>query len=225
MDEVISIFRKSAQIKLRFAKNNAARIGEVVNVIIKAFQKGKKILIFGNGGSAADAQHIAGEFVGRFKRERKALPAVALSTDTSILTCIANDYDYESVFSRQVEALAKPGDVLIGISTSGSSPNVVEALKTAIATGDGDAAMVAAIGLEQIAKRYHTLLEQANDVILILDPDSARILDWNSKAEEMLGYDPKRTMLADDTEKVLHSADEYGLGCLIYVARSSIEPF
>ncbi|MCK4885937.1 MAG: SIS domain-containing protein [Planctomycetes bacterium] len=111
--------------------NNIQTIADCAQLIIKSLRKGGTVYLCGNGGSAADAQHIAGEFVGRFKRERKALPAVALSTDTSILTCIANDYDYESVFSRQVEALVKENDILWGISTSGNSPNVVKAAKLA----------------------------------------------------------------------------------------------
>ncbi len=90
--------------------------------------RGDKILIFGNGGSAADAQHIAAELTGRYKKERKALPAIALTTDTSALTAIGNDYGYEYVFQRQVEALAKEGDMLLGISTSGNSENVIRAL-------------------------------------------------------------------------------------------------
>lgn len=92
-------------------------------------QKGGKILIFGNGGSAADAQHIAAEFVGRYKIERRALPAIALTTDTSVLSAVSNDYGYETIFERQVEALANKGDLLIGISTSGKSANVINALK------------------------------------------------------------------------------------------------
>jgi len=95
--------------------------------LYKTFYLGKKALIFGNGGSAADAQHIAGELVGRFKKERKGLPAIALTTDTSILTAWSNDYSFEDVFARQVEALAKPGDFLWGISTSGNSQNVINA--------------------------------------------------------------------------------------------------
>ena len=98
---------------------------------IDSLKNGNKILIFGNGGSAADAQHIAAEIVGRYKTERKGLPAIALTTDTSILTSISNDYSYSSIFKRQVEALANDGDVLIGISTGGTSANVVSALKIA----------------------------------------------------------------------------------------------
>ncbi len=99
--------------------------------IAEAFRAGRKLLLFGNGGSAADAQHLAAEFVGRFSSERAALAAIALSTDTSILTAISNDYGYEKVFSRQVEALGQHGDVAFAITTSGSSPNVVEAVKKA----------------------------------------------------------------------------------------------
>jgi len=102
---------------------------------IKTLKNGNKILLCGNGGSAADAQHIAAELTGRYKSERKGLPGIALTTDTSALTAIANDYGYERVFDRQVEALANSGDLLIGISTSGNSPNILSALKTAKAMG------------------------------------------------------------------------------------------
>ncbi len=106
-------------------------IGVVVEKIVAAFQSGHKVLIMGNGGSAADAQHVAGEFVGRFLRERRALPAIALTTDTSILTAIGNDYGFERVFARQIQALGQAGDVVIGLSTSGNSPNVLEGLRVA----------------------------------------------------------------------------------------------
>ena len=101
------------------------------NLCIESLKNGGKILIFGNGGSAADAQHIAAELVGRYKVERRGLPAIALTTDTSALTSIGNDYGYNHVFDRQVEALAKKGDVAIGISTGGSSGNVINGLQTA----------------------------------------------------------------------------------------------
>jgi D-sedoheptulose 7-phosphate isomerase len=100
-------------------------------IVSEAIVDGKKLIIFGNGGSAADAQHIAAELTGRYKSERRGLPAIALTTDTSALTAIANDYGYKNVFSRQVEALAKKGDVVLGISTSGNSKNVIKALKKA----------------------------------------------------------------------------------------------
>jgi len=107
------------------------RIKEMSLLIIKAYQNKRKLILFGNGGSAADAQHIAGELVNKFKLERGALPAIALTTDTSVLTSIANDYDYQKVFARQVEALAEEGDVVIGISTSGSSLNVIKGIQAA----------------------------------------------------------------------------------------------
>lgn len=109
--------------------NQIENIENVVEKIVECFKSGNKILIFGNGGSAADAQHIAGKLVGRFKLERKALPAIALTTDTSVLTAWSNDYGYETVFSRQVEALAREGDILLGISTSGNSENVIKAFE------------------------------------------------------------------------------------------------
>jgi D-sedoheptulose 7-phosphate isomerase len=103
--------------------------------ISDALKSGHKLLVFGNGGSAADAQHVVAELVGRFQRERAALPAIALTVDTSILTAIANDYSFKQVFARQVEALGNAGDVAMGISTSGESPNVVAALQAAKAKG------------------------------------------------------------------------------------------
>jgi len=106
-------------------------IKEISLAIIEAYQSKKKLILFGNGGSAADAQHIAGELVNKFKLERVALPAIALTTDTSILTSIANDYDYSKVFARQVEALAEEGDVAIGITTSGASLNVIKGIEVA----------------------------------------------------------------------------------------------
>jgi D-sedoheptulose 7-phosphate isomerase len=110
-------------------------VADIAITIADAFRSGGKILIFGNGGSAADAQHFAGELVGRLYLERAALPAVALSTNTSNMTAIANDFGYDSVFARQVEALGRPGDVAIGITTSGNSPSVVAALDVARSGG------------------------------------------------------------------------------------------
>ena len=120
---------------LKASKATMESIGDSLEIAaklcIESLQNGGKILIFGNGGSAADAQHIAAELVGRYKVERKGLPAIALTTDTSALTSIGNDYGYNHVFDRQVEALANKGDVVIGISTGGSSGNVISALKLA----------------------------------------------------------------------------------------------
>lgn len=108
-----------------------AAISAFAQHAVNALKNGKRIYFMGNGGSAADSQHLAAEFVGRFKKERRGLPAVALTTDTSILTSVGNDYDFQNIFSRQVEALVNEGDVVVGISTSGNSKNVVNALTTA----------------------------------------------------------------------------------------------
>jgi D-sedoheptulose 7-phosphate isomerase len=121
-------------------------IRECFEMIYQAVEKSHKVLIFGNGGSAADAQHLAAEFVGRYETERRGLPAIALTTDTSALTAISNDYGFERVFSRQVEALANKGDVLIGISTSGNSPNVIAAIMTGRQIGCQTIGMTGASG-------------------------------------------------------------------------------
>ena len=116
-------------------KQHGQPVAEAAAAIVGALRAGGKLLVFGNGGSAADAQHVAAELVGRFQRERAAMAAIALTTDTSVLTSIANDYTFERVFARQVEALGRRGDVALGITTSGASPNVVAALETAAALG------------------------------------------------------------------------------------------
>lgn len=123
----------SAALKEELASNGLGPVLKAVDVIVDCFQNGNKVLLCGNGGSAADCQHVAAEFVSRLTKDfdRPALPAIALTTDTSFLTAFANDCGYEGVFERQVDALGKAGDVLIGISTSGSSPNVVRAVAAA----------------------------------------------------------------------------------------------
>ena len=130
-ERIIKIFEDSAMVKERFAKENAELIQEVVGLIAAAFTRGNKLLLFGNGGSAADASHIAGEFVNRFLLERPGLPAIALNTDMAVITSISNDYDYSEIFARQVKALGQEGDVAVGFSTSGTSPNVVKAFQAA----------------------------------------------------------------------------------------------
>ena len=130
-----SIIKHEFSEHIKVSKETIKSIGKPIEIAAKicidSLKNGNKILIFGNGGSAADAQHIAAELVGRYKTERKGIPAIALTTDTSAITSIANDYGYLHVFDRQVEALANKGDVVIGISTGGSSTNVISALKLA----------------------------------------------------------------------------------------------
>jgi len=113
------------------SKNLSVQISIAIDKIIKCLKRGNKIILFGNGGSAADAQHIAAELIGRFQKERKSLPAISLTTDSSIITSLTNDYSFDIVFSRQCESLVSKGDVVIGISTSGKSQNVLEGLKMA----------------------------------------------------------------------------------------------
>ena len=133
-DEILFQLAESVAVKQKLAAKTA-EIEDAVSIIINAFKSGHKILLCGNGGSAADCQHMAAEFVGKFKKERKALPAMALSTDTSVITALTNDCGGDVIFSRQVEAHGRKGDVLIAISTSGSSPNILNAIKTAKALG------------------------------------------------------------------------------------------
>ena len=127
-DAIRELFEASMRAKQVFLDENGAALERAIDLTAEALAAGRKVLLFGNGGSAADAQHIAAELVGRFLRERRALPAIALTTDTSALTAIANDYGYEEVFARQVRALGVAGDVAVAISTSGRSPNVLRAV-------------------------------------------------------------------------------------------------
>jgi len=128
-DEIISgAIRESVDLKEALFAGHRERILRIAETVFDAVKSGGKVMICGNGGSAADSQHMAAEFVGRYKLERRPLPAIALTTDTSALSCIANDYSFEDVFMRQTEALARAGDVLIGISTSGKSKNVEKAI-------------------------------------------------------------------------------------------------
>lgn len=129
--EIASQLAAHREVITRVERELSPQIAEMVTLLAETFKRGGKLLVMGNGGSAADAQHFVAEVVGRFKMERRGLPAIALSTDTSILTAIGNDYGFDKVFSRQVEALAVPGDLVVGISTSGNSPNVLLALKLA----------------------------------------------------------------------------------------------
>jgi len=134
-DGILKIFNESAQVKVKFAQENADKVIEVVQLIAQTFRDGNKVILFGNGGSAMDASHIAAEFVNRFMMERPPLPAIALNTDTAVITSISNDYDYSQVFSKQLAALGNEGDVVIGLSTSGNSLNVIKAIETARKNG------------------------------------------------------------------------------------------
>ena len=135
MEEIKAQLQAHCRVCKAIEQDMPSQIAAMVSRLTDAFNKGGKLLVMGNGGSAADAQHFVAEMVGRFKMERKALPAVALTTDTSILTAIGNDYGYDLVFRRQVEALAASGDVLVGLSTSGNSANIMQAMELARSRG------------------------------------------------------------------------------------------
>ena len=129
-NQIIQIFEQSID-SLNKSLSLKIQINDAINLIINSIKNGNKLIIFGNGGSAADAQHIAAELIGRFKLERKSFPAIALTTDSSILTSLGNDYSYDTIFSRQCESLVLKNDVVMGISTSGNSKNVELGMKTA----------------------------------------------------------------------------------------------
>jgi phosphoheptose isomerase len=131
VDLVRSTIADTIALHQRVSDADSRPVLDAAAAIVDALTRGGKLLLFGNGGSAADAQHVAAELVGRFQRERAALAAMALTSDTSVLTSIGNDYAYDRVFARQIEALGRPGDVALGISTSGASPNVVAGLEAA----------------------------------------------------------------------------------------------
>jgi D-sedoheptulose 7-phosphate isomerase len=158
---------ESAAVKREIAQHLSDVIAKAAQVILEAYKVGGKVLLIGNGGSAADAQHIAAELVGRFKLERVGLPAMALTTNTSILTALANDYGYDSVFSRQLEVLASERDVLIAITTSGTSPNILKGVEMAHSKG------ATVIGLT--GKSGGRLKDIADLVIRVPSDDTARI--------------------------------------------------
>src|SRR6266550_1648147 len=128
-EAIVKAFDESIRVKQAFLRDNLDTLIQAIDAIVAAFRNGNKLLLFGNGGSAADAQHIAAEFANRYLIERPPLPAIALTTDSSALTAIANDYDYAQVFAKQVQALGKAGDIALAISTSGNSPNVLAAIE------------------------------------------------------------------------------------------------
>jgi D-sedoheptulose 7-phosphate isomerase len=143
-NKIAKAFKTSILVQEKFLDENIDKIIEVSNIIAEAFNNGNKLILFGNGGSSTDATHIAAEFVGRFKMERPPLPAISLNTNMAVITAIANDYDFSDVFVRQLKAHAQDDDVVVGISTSGNSPNVIKAIeagkkrrmKTIVFTGD-----------------------------------------------------------------------------------------
>ncbi|OHB99503.1 MAG: phosphoheptose isomerase, partial [Planctomycetes bacterium RIFCSPLOWO2_12_FULL_39_13] len=130
-NEIEESLTESIKVKTELLSNSVETIAQIADITVNALKSGHSLYLMGNGGSAADAQHISGELVGRFKKDRKPLPALALTTDTSVLTAIANDYGYDHCFEKQVEAFVKDGDVVFGLSTSGNSANIINAIISA----------------------------------------------------------------------------------------------
>jgi D-sedoheptulose 7-phosphate isomerase len=178
LEQVARQLRDSAQVKMRMVEACAADIVRAAEVLVDSYQQGHKVLLCGNGGSAADAQHLACELVSRLTRERAALPALALTTNTSILTAIANDHDYDQVFARQVEALAQPGDVLIAISTSGRSGGVNVAARMAAQRGAKTIALTGKDGGE--------LVKLADLSIVVPSDNTQRIQEGHIAAGHIL---------------------------------------
>ena len=128
---ILKRFKESSEVKTRFLKENLSKLLDVIKLVSHTFEGGNKLFFFGNGGSAADAQHMAAEFVNRYIMNRPPLPAIALTTDTSILTSVSNDFAFSEIFAKQLRALGKERDVAIGITTSGNSPNIIKAFEVA----------------------------------------------------------------------------------------------
>jgi len=156
-ETVSAVLHESANIKTQLAGEQAGTIVAVIEAVVTALAAGRTIFFFGNGGSAADSQHLAAEMVGRFTLERRALPAIALTTDTSILTSIGNDYGFDRIFVRQLQGLGRPGDVAVGLSTSGNSPNVLLAMEAAREQGLVTVALTGKSG-GKLAERVHFCL-------------------------------------------------------------------
>ncbi|NIQ02229.1 MAG: SIS domain-containing protein [Nitrospinaceae bacterium] len=167
MDRIKEALYDSAELKKTIADTMEAQISEAINLIRACYRDGGKLLLMGNGGSAGDAQHIAAEFVGRYKKERRPVAALALTVDSSLLTCVGNDYGFEHVFSRQVEALAGAKDVVIGISTSGNSENVIRGVDKAREKG------VKTIGL--LGREGGKLKDRVDLALVVPSSETARI--------------------------------------------------
>ncbi len=177
-DIINDILQESIKVKEQFVKENSDTLIALAEKIVEAFTSDRKLLLCGNGGSAADAQHIAAEFVNRFEMERPPLPAISLSTDTSIITCIGNDYSFNDIFTKQVKAIGLEGDILLAISTSGNSQNVISAAETARDMGIYVAGLTGAKGGK---------LREISDICLTVPGDrTARIQETHIMAGHII---------------------------------------
>lgn len=177
--QIEQILDESIRVKNELKKQSSLII-EVTNLIVKAYRNNKKIILFGNGGSAADAQHIAAEFVGKFYKDRESLPALAFHTNTSIVTAIANDYGYEYIFERQVSSLVNEGDIVFGISTSGNSLNVIKGLEKAKEKG--------AITIGLTGQKENNIEKVADYCIKIPSNDTPRIQESHITVGHIICY-------------------------------------
>lgn len=185
-----SVAQKGNEVKNRFVLNEGQKLVNAVEMILKALFAGNKVLVFGNGGSAADAQHMAAEFVNRFKKDRAPLAALALTTDTSVITSIGNDYSFDDIFERQVAALGRAGDVAIGISTSGGSLNVIKGIQKAKMMD------MKTIGL---SGNNGGKLKELSDICLVVEcSDTAMIQEIHLFAEHMICEFVEQAFFAQD---------------------------
>ena len=189
---ILSHMEDCIKIKEQLAKTSLKVITQIIEEIVRAYQKGNKVVWFGNGGSAADAQHLSSELVGKFYSKRKALESIALTTNTSILTAIANDYDFSEIFARQVEALVNQGDVAIGISTSGDSVNVIRGIERAKWEGAVTIAFTGATGGK--------LKASADYLVAVPSTDTPRIQESHIMIGHIICYLVEKELFGGKTE-------------------------
>ena len=189
IEDIKASFSASVELKNNLTEADFKIIEQIAVKIIDAYRSGNKVVIFGNGGSAADAQHIAGELVSKFYKDRKGLPALALHTNTTVLTAVANDYDFSEIFAKQIEAHVQKGDIAIGISTSGTSPNVIKGLNKARELG------AVAIGFAGEAGRE---IDNISDIVFnVPSRDTPRIQEIHITAGHIICYLVERTLFPD----------------------------
>ena len=191
---IIDKINQTLRVKQNILKDNELikKIDEITRAIVNAYRENKKVILFGNGGSAADAQHLAGELVGRFYLERKALASIALTTNTSELTAIANDYNFNRVFARQVEALVNSGDIVIGITTSGNSLNVIEGIKEAKLCGAVTIGFTGASGGK--------LKENVDYLLTVPSKDTPNIQESHIMIGHIICYLVEKELFGDENE-------------------------
>ena len=182
----------SIRVKEHLIKTSPKTMAQIADEIIRAYRKGNKVLWFGNGGSAADAQHLSAELLGKFYIERKALESLALTTNMSTLTAIANDYTFDEIFARQIEALIKPGDVVIGISTSGNSPNIVRGIEEAKRQGGITIAFTGAAGGK--------IKGNVDYMVAVPSTDTARIQESHIMIGHIICYLVEKRLFGENTD-------------------------